>query len=382
MDLFGPVNVMSLSRKRYALVIIDDFSKYTWVLFLNSKDETPKMIIDHIKRIELEANLPVRKIRSDNGTDFKNAILNEFCIDKGISRQFSAPRTPQQNGVVERKNMSLVEAARTMLNEAKLPLYFWAEVVNTACYTRNRTLINKDHNKTLYEIMANKKPTIKYFHVFGAKCFTLKDDEQLRKFKFKVHEGIFLGYSLESKAYRVYVIDHKKVIESMNVTFDDNKLPRIQDEDNTDTLKFDNMILEDGDTEEHEAAEDRQENDTNNDDTEPISGNDDGSSGNTSFERGSSSHQSSRSGGENEGSTNRTQQGNNNAESYRTNLPRERVWSRDYPWELIIGDPEAGVQTRRASQNECYFSDFLSEIEPKKVKEALEDLDWVIVMQE
>ena len=81
MDLFGPVNVMSLSRKRYALVIVDDFSKYTWVLFLNSKDETPKIIIDHIKRIELEANLPVRKIRSDNGTEFKNAILNEFCIE-------------------------------------------------------------------------------------------------------------------------------------------------------------------------------------------------------------------------------------------------------------------------------------------------------------
>ena len=124
MDLFGPVNVMSLSRKRYALVIVDDFSKYTWVLFLISKDETPKTIIDHIKRIELEANLPVRKIRSDNGTKFKNAILNEFCTDKGISRQYSAPRTPQQNGVVERKNRTLVEAARTMLNEAKLPLYF------------------------------------------------------------------------------------------------------------------------------------------------------------------------------------------------------------------------------------------------------------------
>ena len=91
MDLFGPVNVMSLSRKRYALVIVDDYSKYTWVLFLNSKDETPKTIIDHIKGIELEANLLVRKIRSDNGTEFKNAILNEFCTDKGISQQYSAP---------------------------------------------------------------------------------------------------------------------------------------------------------------------------------------------------------------------------------------------------------------------------------------------------
>ena len=73
--------------------------------------------------------------------------------------------------------MTLVETSRTMLNEAKMPLYFWAEVVNTTCYTHNRILINKDHNKTSYEIMANKKPNVKYFHVFGAKCFTLKDDE-------------------------------------------------------------------------------------------------------------------------------------------------------------------------------------------------------------
>ena len=315
MDLFGPVNVMSLSRKRYALVIVGNFSKYTWVLFLNSKDKTPKMIIDHLKRIELEANLPVRKIMSDNGIEFKNAILNEFCTDKGISHQYSAPRTPQQNGVVERKNKTLVEAARTMLNEAKMPLYFLAEAVNTTCYTQNRTLINKYHNKTSYEIMANKKLTVKYFHVFGAKCFTLKDDEQLEKFESKAHEGIFLGYSVESKAYRVYVIDHKKVIESMNVTFDDNNLPSIQAEDNTETLKFDNLILEGSDIEEPEAAEDRQKNDTNYDVNEPSSGNDGESSENTGFEMGSSSHQSSISGGANEGSTNRIQQGNNNAES-------------------------------------------------------------------
>ena len=164
-----------------------------------------------------------------------------------------------------------------MLNEAKLPLYFWDEVVNTTCYDQNRTLINKDHNKTSYDIMANKKPTVKYFHVFGAKCFTLKDNEQLGNFESKAHEGIFLGYSLESKAYRVYVIYHKKVIESMNATFDENKLSSIQDEDNTETLKFDNLILEDSDTEEPEAAEDRQEIDTINNVNEPNSGNDGGS---------------------------------------------------------------------------------------------------------
>ena len=151
MDLFGPVNVMSMLKERYALVIVDDYSKYTWVLFLHTKDETPQMVFDHVKLIELDSKCPVRAIRSDNGTEFKNAVLNDFCADKGITRQYSAPIIPQQNGVVVRKNRTLIEAARTMLSESKLPMFFWAEVVNTSCYTQNRTLINKDLNKTPYE---------------------------------------------------------------------------------------------------------------------------------------------------------------------------------------------------------------------------------------
>ena len=119
--------------------------------------------------------------------------------------------------------------------------------------------------------------------------------------------------------------------------------------DTTETLKFDNLILEDSDNEEPDVAEERQENDVNNDDTELTSGNVGGNSGNTGYEMGSTSHKSSISGGANEGSTSRTHQDNNNAESSRMNLPRERVWSNDHLWELIIGDPEAGVQKRRAS---------------------------------
>ena len=180
MDLFGPVNVISMSKKRYALVIIDDYSKYTGVLFLHSKDETPQVVIDRIKLIELDSKFLVRAIRLDNGTKFKNAVLNDFCTDKGITRQYSAPRTPQQNGVVESQNRTLIEVARTTLSESRLPMYFWAEAVNTACYTQNRTLINKDLMKTPYKIMNEKKPTLKYFHVFGAKLFMLKDGDDRR----------------------------------------------------------------------------------------------------------------------------------------------------------------------------------------------------------
>ena len=137
--------------------------------------------------------------------------------------------------------------------------------------------------------MANKKPIMKYFHVFGAKCFTLKDDEQLGKSESKAHEGIFLGYSLESKAYRVYVIDHKKVTESMNVTFDDKKLPNIQIKDTIKTQNFDNLILEDSDNEEPDTAKDRQENDVKNDDTNPTVEMLVNNSENTGYEMGSSS---------------------------------------------------------------------------------------------
>ena len=144
MDFFGPVNVISILKKRYALVIVDDYSKYTWVFFFHYKDETPQMVIDHVKLIEQDSKCPIRAIRSDNGTEFKNAARNDFCAYKGIIRHYSAPRTPQQNGVVERKNRTLIEAARTMLSESKLPMFFGAEAVNTACYTHNRTLINKN----------------------------------------------------------------------------------------------------------------------------------------------------------------------------------------------------------------------------------------------
>ena len=103
-----------------------------WTFFLHSKDEASQLIINHIKVVDNDSRWNVKRIRSDNGTEFKNSIMKEFCSEKGITHTFSAPRTPQQNGVVERKNRTLIEAARTMLEESKFPTYFWAEAINTA----------------------------------------------------------------------------------------------------------------------------------------------------------------------------------------------------------------------------------------------------------
>ena len=116
-------------------MIVDDFSKFSWTYFLGSKDEASEIIINHIRQVNNHPDLKVRNIRSDNGTEFKNSTMKLFCEENGIMHEFSAPRTPQKNGVVKRKNRSLIEAARTMLEESKLPTYFWAEAVKCACNT-------------------------------------------------------------------------------------------------------------------------------------------------------------------------------------------------------------------------------------------------------
>ncbi|GJW77912.1 retrovirus-related pol polyprotein from transposon TNT 1-94 [Tanacetum coccineum] len=141
MDLCGPMRIASINGKRYVLVIVDDYSRYTWVHFLRSKDEAPEVIKTFLKRITVLLQSPVIIIRTDNGTEFKNQILKEYFDSVGISHQASSVRTPQQNGVVERRNRTLVEAARSMLIFSRAPLFLWAEAIATACYTQNRSII-------------------------------------------------------------------------------------------------------------------------------------------------------------------------------------------------------------------------------------------------
>nr|GEV27652.1 putative ribonuclease H-like domain-containing protein [Tanacetum cinerariifolium] len=170
-DLFGPTFVKSLNKKMYYLVVTDDYSRFTWVFFLGTKDETSGTLKSFITRVENLMNLRIKVIICDNETEFKNREMNQFCEVKGIMRQYSVARTPQQNRVAEKRNRTLIEIARTMLAGLKLPTTFWAETVNTACYVQNRVLVTKPHNKTPYEL----------FH---------------GKFDGKADEGFFVGYSL------------------------------------------------------------------------------------------------------------------------------------------------------------------------------------------
>ncbi|GKC58711.1 putative ribonuclease H-like domain-containing protein, partial [Tanacetum coccineum] len=156
MDLFGPTSVRSINHKTYCLVITDDFSRFSWVFFLRTKDETSGILKDFIRQIENQLNQKVKTIRCDNGTEFKNRDIIELCGSKGIKREYSNARTPQQNGVAERKNRTLIKAARTMLADSFLPNTFWAEAVSTACYGLNSPVRSENQaNKTASPKEAN-----------------------------------------------------------------------------------------------------------------------------------------------------------------------------------------------------------------------------------
>nr|GEW02166.1 hypothetical protein [Tanacetum cinerariifolium] len=181
---------LSLIKKMYCLVVIDDYSRFTWVFFLSTKDETSGILKSFITRIENLVDHKVKVIRCDNGTEFKNKDMNQFCEMKGIMRQYSVARTPQQNGLAKKRNKTIIEAARTMLADLKLPTTFWAEALNTACYVCPVTILNTiDH---------------------------------LGKFDGKANEGFFVGYSLNSKACRVFNSRTRIVEETLHIRFSEN----------------------------------------------------------------------------------------------------------------------------------------------------------------
>jgi hypothetical protein len=174
-----------------------------------------------MRRAQNKFGLRIKKIRSDNGTEFKNSQIEGFLEDEGIKHEFSSPYTPQQNGVVERKNRTLLDMARTMLDEYKTSDWFWAEAINTACYAINRLYLHRIPKKTSYELLTGKKPNVSYFRVFGSKCFILVKRGRKSKFAHKVVEGFLLGYDSNTRAYRVFNKSIGLVEVSCDIVFDE-----------------------------------------------------------------------------------------------------------------------------------------------------------------
>ncbi|GJX19518.1 retrovirus-related pol polyprotein from transposon TNT 1-94 [Tanacetum coccineum] len=190
MDLCGLMRVVSVNGKKYILVIVNDYSRFTWVNCLRLKEEAPHFIIKFLKMIQVRFKVPVRCIRTDNGTGFFNQTLREYYEKVGISHETSVAHSLQKNGVVERRNRTLIEVARTMLIYAKALLFLWAEAVATTCYTENHSIIRLRYGNTPYELLHDKPPDLSFFHVFGTLCYPTNDSENLAISGHALHEMI------------------------------------------------------------------------------------------------------------------------------------------------------------------------------------------------
>nr|GEW13310.1 hypothetical protein [Tanacetum cinerariifolium] len=163
----------------------------------------------------------VKIVRTDKGTKFLNQTLHAYFAAEGILHKTSVARTPDQNDIVKRRNRTLVEVARTMLNVAKDPLFFWAEAITTTCFTQNRSLVIPRHEKTPYHVINDQKLSVKFFHIFGSLCYIVRDGENLDKMKKKGDACIFVGYSTQSRAYRVFNKRTSVIVETIHVNFDE-----------------------------------------------------------------------------------------------------------------------------------------------------------------
>ncbi|GJU63555.1 retrovirus-related pol polyprotein from transposon TNT 1-94 [Tanacetum coccineum] len=284
MDLFGPSAVRSYEGNRYTLVIVDDYSRYTWTKFLKDKTEDFDQFKIFSKKIQNQLGCTIVSIRTDHGREFDNEVqFGEFCNANGITQNFSAPRTPQLNGMVKRKNKTLQEMSRTMLNEQSLPQKFWCNA-----------------------------------------CFILNTKDYLTKFDPKSYEGVFLGYSQNSKAYIILNKHTRKVKESLNVTFDETPPPSKT------------SPLVDDDLDEEEAIKVTEKKNLEND----IEG-----------------------------------------ETLEIDEIVNIKESRNHPLENVIGNLNQRT-LRSQAQNQSNFFCFISAIEPKNVNKALTDDSWIVAMQE
>ncbi|GJT91928.1 putative ribonuclease H-like domain-containing protein [Tanacetum coccineum] len=302
--------------------------------------------------IENIIDLRVKVIRCDNGTEFKNRVMNQFCEMKGIKREFSVARTPQQNGVAERKNRTLIEAARTMLADSKLPTTFWAEAVNTACYVQNRVLVIKPHNKTPYELFLGRKPALSFMRPFGCLVTIFNTIDHLGT---KACDDAY-SKSYPDIGFKPLGEDEKKDVEDPGNK--DSKVPKVNDVDPKSSIELPN--------------------DPNMPELEDIVYSDDDKDVGAEADI-------------------------NNLDAFMSvsPIPTTRI-HKDHLIDQIIGDLNSAPQTRRMTKNlkehglfslvqqrtnhkdfqNCLFACFLSQEEPKKVIQALKDPSWIEAMQD
>ncbi|GJY48140.1 retrovirus-related pol polyprotein from transposon TNT 1-94 [Tanacetum coccineum] len=408
--------------------------QFTWVYFLHSKDETSAIIKNFISQVQLNYDAKIHKIRTDNDTKFKNTTLKAYYEKLGIMQQFSTSRTPQKNGVVERHNRTLVEAARIMLIFSRLPKFLWAKAVSTACFTQNRSIIHTRHNKTPYKLLRSRIPNVEYFHVFSSLCYPINDRDDLGKMKPKADIGIFIGYSKTSIGFRIYNYSTKKINETIHVKFDeltsmaseqDSLEPVLQrfiaDDSSAETMNtlskedLDNLFRPMYD----EYFEKKSSDMPINSDAQQVHNQEDSSSTssidieahkappivNTSEEQNSLisltvadefyQEDSPELDGntlltpydalnfsEAESSTNLEP---SNMHEFHQVQPSTHICTKAHPLEEVICDPTKPIMTRHRLQTDlevCMYALTVSTIEPKNINEAMSDHSWIESMQD
>nr|GEW68663.1 hypothetical protein [Tanacetum cinerariifolium] len=408
MDLCGPIRVASINGKRYVLVIVDDYSRYTWTHFLRSKDETPEVLIDFLRLNQRGLQAQVRVVRTDKGMDFLNQTLYAYFAAKGIQHQTSVARTPEQNGVVERPNRTLVEAARTMLSAAKVPLFFWAEAIATACFTQNRSLVIPRHEKTPYHIINDQKPSVKFFHMFGSLCYIIRDGENLDKMKEKDQNSSDPAPECQTMALEHVSLSPGRKCQE-NVSHGDQTVKMSNELDLLFSPMFDELlngsskvVSKSSAVSIVDAPNQRQQYTTplNNLTTPaptcqiPTIAPTVISSENINL---AETHAENDQVADDEfinvfstpvqdrGETSNSHVDSSNMHTFYQRYPSEHRWTKDHPLEQVIGNPSQSVRTRRQLELDaemCMFALTVSRTEPKNIKEAMADSAWIESMQE
>jgi transposase InsO family protein len=240
-DVFGPVRPASQQGKTYFVSFIDDYTRFAWIYLLRHKSEVFSAF-KHFKSLaETQSGQKIQTLLSDRGGEYLSKEFDTLLTDLGIQHSFSAARTPQQNGVAERFNRTIVEKARVMLHEAKLPLSFWAEAIMTANYLRNRSPTKAMAAMTPYQAWTGKLPSVKHLRVFGCQAFYLKNPAHVAsKFDSKGRSAIILGYDSMDN-YRLFDLQSRTIVITKDATFIESELPGLGDPviENSDSVETD-----------------------------------------------------------------------------------------------------------------------------------------------
>jgi hypothetical protein len=342
-----------------------------------------------LRRAQNEFRLRIKKIRSDNGTEFKNSQIEGFLEEEGIKHEFSSPYTPQQNGVVERKNRTLLDMARTMLDEYKTSDRFWAEAINTACYSFNRLYLHRILKKTSYELLTGKKHNVSYFRVFGRKCFILVKRGRKSKFAPKAVEGFLLGYDSNTRAYRVFNKSTRLVEVSCDIVFDETNGSQVEqvdldelDDEEALCVALRNMSIGDVCPKTSDEPTQALDQPSSSMQASPPTQDEDQAQDNEDQDQEDEPPQEE---DNDQGGDDNNQDKEDDQEIQGQRPPHPRVHQpiqRDHSMNSILGDIHKGVTTRSRVAHFCEHYSFISSIEPYRMEDALRDSDWVLAMQE